>query len=76
MLQIIYLFSSRQILGGMLGSAILKDGNPLTLHFVMFIPALMGQATSEQQAFWLSRAWSCSIIGTYAQVKSILSLLN
>lgn len=58
-----------QSLGGMLGSAILKDGNPITLHFVMFIPALLGQATPEQQAFWLSRAWSCSIIGTYAQTE-------
>lgn len=58
-----------QILGGMLGSAILGDGNPLTLHYVMFIPALMGQGTIEQQAYWLSRAWSCSIIGTYAQTE-------
>ncbi|XP_046830234.1 probable peroxisomal acyl-coenzyme A oxidase 1 [Vespa crabro] len=58
-----------QILGGMLGSAILKDGNPLTLHFVMFIPALLGQATPEQQSIWLSKAWSCSIIGTYAQTE-------
>jgi len=58
----------RQILGGMLGSAILKDGNPLTLHYVMFIPAIMGQGNIEQQGYWISRAWSCSIIGTYAQV--------
>ncbi|KYQ53952.1 putative peroxisomal acyl-coenzyme A oxidase 1 [Trachymyrmex zeteki] len=59
----------RQILGGMLGSAILKDGNPLTLHYVMFIPAIMGQGTVEQQGYWISRAWSCNIIGTYAQTE-------
>ncbi|EFN76281.1 probable peroxisomal acyl-coenzyme A oxidase 1 [Harpegnathos saltator] len=58
-----------QILGGMLGSAILKDGNPLTLHYVMFIPAIMGQGTAEQQGYWISRAWSCNIIGTYAQTE-------
>ncbi|XP_012257945.2 probable peroxisomal acyl-coenzyme A oxidase 1 [Athalia rosae] len=58
-----------QVLGGMLGSAILKDGNPLTLHYVMFIPAIMGQATVQQQGYWISRAWSCEIIGTYAQTE-------
>ncbi|XP_015514443.1 probable peroxisomal acyl-coenzyme A oxidase 1 isoform X1 [Neodiprion lecontei] len=58
-----------QVLGGMLGSAILKDGNPLTLHYVMFIPALMGQGTVEQQGYWISKAWSCNIIGTYAQTE-------
>ena len=25
-----------------------KDGNPLNLHFVMFIPTLAGQGTMEQ----------------------------
>ncbi|XP_043284897.1 probable peroxisomal acyl-coenzyme A oxidase 1 [Venturia canescens] len=58
-----------QILGGMLGSAIFKDGNPLTLHYVMFIPALMGQGNVAQQSFWISRAWTCNIIGTYAQTE-------
>lgn len=65
----------RQILGGMLGSAILKDGNPLTLHYVMFIPAIMGQGTVEQQGYWISRAWSCNIIGTYAQVCFLLNVI-
>lgn len=59
----------REILGGQLGSAILKDGNPLTLHYVMFIPTLMGQGNIEQQAEWISRAWNCDIIGTYAQTE-------
>ncbi|XP_022915165.2 acyl-coenzyme A oxidase 1 [Onthophagus taurus] len=59
----------REILGGQLGSAVLKDGNPLTLHYVMFIPTLMGQGTIEQQAHWISRAWNLEIIGTYAQTE-------
>ncbi|KAF7991392.1 hypothetical protein HCN44_002954 [Aphidius gifuensis] len=58
-----------QLLGGSLGSAILKDGNPLTLHYVMFIPTIMGQGSSEQQGYWMPRAWSCNIIGTYAQTE-------
>lgn len=59
----------REILGGQLGSAILKDGNPLVLHYVMFIPTVMGQGTYEQQAEWIQRAWSCEMIGTYAQTE-------
>lgn len=61
-------FSYRAVLGGMLGSAILGDGSPLTLHYVMFIPTLMGQGTVEQQAYWIGRAFNLDIIGTYAQV--------
>lgn len=49
----------------------MKDGNPLTLHYVMFIPTLMGQGTIEQQAEWIQRAWNLDIIGTYAQVNNI-----
>lgn len=64
----------REILGGQLGSAILKDGNPLTLHYVMFIPTLMGQGTIEQQAEWIQKAWNCDVIGTYAQVQIPLFL--
>ncbi|CAH0562111.1 unnamed protein product [Brassicogethes aeneus] len=59
----------REILGGQLGSAILKDGNPLTLHYVMFIPTITGQGDFEQQAEWMHKAWTCSIIGTYAQTE-------
>lgn len=58
-------------MGAGLGSAVLKEGNPLALHYVMFIPALMGQGTSEQQAEWLSKAYNLNIIGTYAQVKDV-----
>ncbi|XP_014241830.1 probable peroxisomal acyl-coenzyme A oxidase 1 [Cimex lectularius] len=57
------------ILGGMLGSAILKDGMPFALHYVMFIPAILGQGTLEQQAYWIGRAWNCQIMGTYAQTE-------
>lgn len=61
------LFSA--ILGGSIGSAIIKEGNPMGVHFVMFLPTIMGQGTPEQQFEWLSRAWSCNIIGTYAQTE-------
>ncbi|XP_017837257.1 probable peroxisomal acyl-coenzyme A oxidase 1 [Drosophila busckii] len=57
------------LLGGSLGSAILKEGNPLALHYVMFLPTIMGQGTIEQQVEWLSKAWDCEIIGTYAQTE-------
>lgn len=59
----------RELLGGQIGSAILKDGNPLTLHYVMFIPTLLGQASIEQLNEWINKAWSCQIIGTYAQTE-------
>ncbi|XP_028031521.1 probable peroxisomal acyl-coenzyme A oxidase 1 [Bombyx mandarina] len=59
----------RAVLGGALGSAILEDGSPLTLHYVMFIPTLMGQGTVEQQAYWIGRAFNVDIIGTYAQTE-------
>ncbi|XP_050343192.1 probable peroxisomal acyl-coenzyme A oxidase 1 [Nymphalis io] len=57
------------VLGGNLGSAILSDGCPLTLHYVMFIPTVMGQGTVEQQAYWIGRAFNLDIIGTYAQTE-------
>ncbi|CAG4983896.1 unnamed protein product [Colias eurytheme] len=57
------------LLGGTLGTAIFGDGNPLALHYVMFIPTVMGQGTVEQQAYWIGRAFNLSIIGTYAQTE-------
>ncbi|XP_055374432.1 probable peroxisomal acyl-coenzyme A oxidase 1 [Condylostylus longicornis] len=57
------------LLGGLLGSGLLKQGNPLSVHYVMFLPTIMGQGTFEQQSKWLTRAWNCSIIGTYAQTE-------
>ncbi|MCL4138555.1 UNVERIFIED_CONTAM: hypothetical protein GTU68_031554, partial [Idotea baltica] len=59
----------RMLMGSGLGAAINKDGNPLALHFVMFLPALMGHGTLEQQGRWMSRAWAGEIIGTYAQTE-------
>ena len=50
------------------GSIALKEGNPLALHFAMFLPALMSMSTPEQQEKWLLKASSLQIIGTYAQV--------
>lgn len=61
-------FKIRALLGGMLGSGLIKEGNPLGVHFVMFLPTLLGQATTDQQAEWLGRAWNLEILGTYAQV--------
>ncbi|KAJ8736603.1 hypothetical protein PYW08_007259 [Mythimna loreyi] len=61
--------SFRAVLGGTLGAAILQDGSPLTLHYVMFIPTIMGQATVEQQAYWIGRAFNLDIVGTYAQTE-------
>jgi len=59
----------RGMMGSGVGSAILKEGNPLGLHFVMFIPTIMGQGTVEQQGKWLSRAYNMEIVGTYAQTE-------
>lgn len=57
------------LLGGTLGTGLIKEGNPMGVHFVMFLPALMGMGTADQQAEWIQRAWSCNILGTYAQTE-------
>ncbi|XP_076175470.1 acyl-coenzyme A oxidase 1 [Ptiloglossa arizonensis] len=57
------------VLGGMFGSAILKDGNPIVVHYAMFVPAIMGQGTTEQQEYWITRSWAGNIVGTYAQTE-------
>lgn len=53
----------------MFGPGIIKDGNPLGLHFIVFIPALLGQSSVEQRGEWLARAWNLEILGTYAQTE-------
>lgn len=58
----------RALLGGLLGSGLIKEGNPLGVHFVMFVPTILGQGTVDQQGEWLGRAWNLEILGTYAQV--------
>ncbi|XP_023324157.1 probable peroxisomal acyl-coenzyme A oxidase 1 [Eurytemora carolleeae] len=52
-----------------LGAAYLPDGNPINLHFVMFLPTLMGQGTPDQISDVLGRAWNMDIVGTYAQTE-------
>lgn len=52
-----------------IADAILQEASPLTVHFVMFIPALMGLATEDQQAKWLPDALEMKIIGSYAQTE-------
>ncbi|CAL4111558.1 unnamed protein product, partial [Meganyctiphanes norvegica] len=52
-----------------LSTAIHKDGNPMSIHFAMFLPAIMGQGNPEQQKEWLDLATAGSIIGTYAQTE-------
>ncbi|XP_065568107.1 acyl-coenzyme A oxidase 1-like isoform X10 [Artemia franciscana] len=59
----------RYLMGAGVGSAVLKEGNPLAVHFVMFVPTIMNQGTPEQQMEWLSKAWNCEIVGTYAQTE-------
>lgn len=39
------------------------------LHWGMFIPAIKGQATEEQQQEWLPLAYKLQIIGCYAQTE-------
>lgn len=39
------------------------------LHWGMFIPAIKGQATEEQQQEWLPLAYKMQIIGCYAQTE-------
>ena len=45
------------------------EGHPLALHEVMFIPALVAQASDEQHKKWLGRAKRREIIGCYAQTE-------
>lgn len=49
--------------------SILHDSTPVHVHFVMFVPALMGHANEEQQAKWLSDALTMKIVGSYAQTE-------
>lgn len=37
---------ARTVFGGGIGSTLLPDGNPMGLHYVMFIPTLMGQVVT------------------------------
>ncbi|XP_026758676.2 probable peroxisomal acyl-coenzyme A oxidase 1 [Galleria mellonella] len=59
----------RDALSGLLGSAVLRDGSAIALHYLMFIPAIMNQGNEEQQTQWLPRAWDFNILGSYAQTE-------
>lgn len=50
--------------------ALIKDNSPFMVHLGMFVPTLLGQATPDQQSYWLPRALNMEIIGTYAQVNN------
>ncbi|KAF8382351.1 acox-1.1 [Pristionchus pacificus] len=53
----------------LVNEAIGIDGYPLALHYVMFIPSLVGQADDDLAAEIIPRAMSLEIIGTYAQTE-------
>ncbi|XP_013188653.1 probable peroxisomal acyl-coenzyme A oxidase 1 [Amyelois transitella] len=59
----------RDVISSLLQTSTLRDGSALVLHYIMFMPAIMSQATEEQQMDWMPRAWNCSIIGSYAQTE-------
>ncbi|XP_050343249.1 probable peroxisomal acyl-coenzyme A oxidase 1 isoform X2 [Nymphalis io] len=46
---------------------VLKQVNPFLLHFGLFVPTIMNQANSEQQAEWLKKG--SKMIGTYSQTE-------
>ncbi|KAM7272321.1 hypothetical protein ACFE04_026984 [Oxalis oulophora] len=47
----------------------ISEHNYMDLHFGMFIPAIKGQGTEDQQNKWLPLAQKCAIIGCYAQTE-------
>ena len=42
---------------------------PISPHYGLFVPTLMGQCSREQKGWWLERARRCEIIGGYAQTE-------
>ena len=44
------------IMGGMTANAINKQGAPMNLHTTMFLPAILGHGTEEQQERWYEKA--------------------
>lgn len=47
----------------------INDHVPLFLHYQLFIPTLMGQASDEQLKKWLPLALNLEILGCYAQTE-------
>ncbi|KAL5292989.1 ACOX2.2 family protein [Megaselia abdita] len=64
-----FLYKLRSMLGGEIGSGILKQGNPIRLHITMFLPTILGQASEEQKLEWMEKCFDLKIIGTYAQTE-------
>ncbi|XP_050206091.1 peroxisomal acyl-coenzyme A oxidase 1-like [Mercurialis annua] len=48
---------------------LIDEPNYTDLHWGMFIPAIKGQGTEEQQKKWLTLAYKMKIIGCYAQTE-------
>ncbi|XP_055606296.1 probable peroxisomal acyl-coenzyme A oxidase 1 [Uranotaenia lowii] len=53
----------------LLGDGFIKEGNPLRVHFSMFVPAIQGHGSPEQQSQWLKPAMDCQMVGSYAQTE-------
>jgi acyl-CoA oxidase len=47
----------------------IDEDYPMSLHFAMFLPTLMGQCDPEQRRRWVPLAADMRIIGTYAQTE-------
>uniref|UniRef100_A0A1I8MV47 Acyl-coenzyme A oxidase n=1 Tax=Musca domestica TaxID=7370 RepID=A0A1I8MV47_MUSDO len=64
------MYELRALMGGPLGSGLFPANFPLRLHYSMFLPTLLRQASDEQCKLWLEKAWNFDgIIGTYAQTE-------
>ncbi|CAG0897403.1 unnamed protein product [Darwinula stevensoni] len=61
----------QMLFGGWMGSTLGLDGNPLAVHYGMFLPCILGQGTPEQIVKWLHMGWTLEIIGCYAQVTEL-----
>jgi hypothetical protein len=46
--------------------------SPYALQTIMFFVTIKEQANDEQQAYWLPKAESWEIIGSYAQVSKLM----
>ncbi|KAG5668401.1 hypothetical protein PVAND_016341 [Polypedilum vanderplanki] len=58
-----------KILGAQFLKHLIKEGNPTSVHFDMFIPGIKSMGTQVQQDEWLPKALTLKIIGTYAQTE-------
>ena len=56
-------------MGEILTLFLVSSSSPMGLQHDMFIPAVMGQGTENQQRRWGEQAMACEIIGIYAQTE-------